>query len=226
MNTPSQFLHVPGLLDAATLEYVRNAINAMPFSDGRATAGDAALLVKHNLQAAESPQKQQLDQLLLQRIVSPPVLHMAMFPARFYPLIYSKYQPGMEYGWHLDSPVMGNPPVRTDLAMTLFLNEPDSYDGGELEVQVPGELSRWKLPAGDAIFYPAGFLHRVAPVTRGERLAVITWMQSAVRDAQHRQVLWDLKSGHDAITAAHGHSEDTAKILHTFSRLMRLWVEL
>lgn len=226
MSSPSQFLHVPGLLDAATLDYVRTAILGLQFVDGRATAGDAALLVKHNLQAAESTQKQQLDQILLQRIVAPPMLHMAMFPARFYPLIYSKYGPGMEYGWHLDSPVMGNPPVRTDIAMTLFLNDPESYEGGALEVQVPGGMSKWKLPAGDAIFYPAGFLHRVEPVTQGERLAVVTWLQSAVRDAQHRQVLWDIKSAHDGLVGQYGHSAETEQILHTFSRLMRLWVEL
>lgn len=228
MQSPSQFLHVPGVLDEASLTYIRSAIQKMNFVDGKATAGDAALLVKNNLQATESAEKQQLDQAILQRIVAFPALHMAMFPARFYPLVYSKYTPGMEYGWHLDSPVMNSQqgPVRTDLAMTLFLNPPDTYEGGELEVQVPGGLSTWKLPAGDAIFYPAGFLHRVAPVTSGERLCVVTWIQSAVRQPNHRQALYDLKTAQEALVQAHGNSDETAKILHTFSRLMREWVEL
>lgn len=228
MQSSSQFLHLPGVLDAAGLHYVRETILKMAFHDGRATAGGDAVLVKNNLQAAQNPEKQKLDQELLQRILSFPPLHMAMFPARVYPLVYSKYGPGMEYGWHLDSPVMNGEqgPVRTDLAMTLFLNEPSTYEGGELEVQVPGGLSTWKLPAGDAIFYPAGFLHRVAPVTAGERLCIVTWIQSAVKHPVHRQVLYDLKTAQEALVAEHGQSEHTSKILHSFSSLMREWVQV
>lgn len=227
MNTTPWFLHVPGILSAPLLAQVRQAMDVLPFVDGRATAGGAAAQVKYNLQMADSPQKQQLDQLLLQAIMSVPDVHKAFFPTKVYGLIYAKYTSEMTYGWHLDSPIMmSNQPIRTDIAMTLFISDPETYDGGELEVQAPGAQSSWKLAAGDAIFYPATTVHRVAPVTRGERRVVVTWIQSAVREPRHRQLLFDLKLAHEQLEQVPEVKDAAEKVQHAFSHLLREWAEI
>lgn len=227
MSTTPWILHVPGIISTPLLAQVRHAMDTLPFMDGRATAGGAAAQVKHNLQMADSPQKQQLDQLLLQAILSVPDVHKAFFPTRVYPLIYAKYNAEMTYGWHLDSPIMmSNQPLRTDLAMTLFISEPAGYEGGELEVRGPGAESRWKLPAGDAVFYPATAVHRVAPVTQGERRVVVTWIQSAVREPRHRQILLDLKLAHERLELQPELADAAEKVQHAFSHLLREWAEL
>lgn len=227
MSTNPWFLHVPGLLSGPLLAQVRQAMETSSFVDGRSTAGGAAALVKLNLQMADSPMKQQLDQLLLQAIMSVPEVHKAFFPTKVYGLIYAKYGPEMTYGWHLDSPIMmSNQPIRTDIAMTIFISDPESYEGGELEVQAPGAQSSWKLPAGDAIFYPATTVHRVAPVTRGERRVVVTWIQSAVREPRHRQVLYELKLAHEQMEAVPELKDAAEKVQHAFSHLLREWAEI
>lgn len=197
------------------------------FVDGKTTAGGSAAKVKDNLQMAESHKKQQLDQLVLQQIMSVPDVHKAIFPARVYNLIYAKYSEGKTYGWHIDSPIMmAQQPVRTDVAMTIFLSNPEDYEGGELEVQGAGGIGKWKPAAGDAVFYPANMLHRVAPVTKGERQVIVTWLQSAVRDPQHRQMLYDLKRAHEEVEANPEMAATAEKILHTFSNLLREWAEV
>lgn len=227
MSTYPWFLHVPGIIPAALLSHVQQAMDVLDFVDGRMTAGGPAARVKRNQQMADSAQKQQLDQLLMQHIMGVPDVHKAFFPTKVYPLIYSKYGPEDTYGWHLDSPIMmGQMPIRTDIAMTLFIAEPESYDGGELEVIVPGAQSTWKLKAGDAIFYPATTVHRVAPVTRGERRVVVTWIQSAVRDPQHRQILFDLKQAHEQLENSPELEDAATKVQHSFSHLLREWAEV
>jgi PKHD-type hydroxylase len=221
------FLHVPNIISPSVVGQVRQAMENYPFVDGRSTAGGSAGQVKRNHQMADSPQKQQLDQVLMQFLMGVPDVHKAFFPTKVYPLIYSRYGPGDTYGWHLDSPIMmGQLPIRSDIAMTLFISEPDSYDGGELEVQGPGAQSSWKLPAGDAIFYPATTVHRVSPVTRGERKAVVTWIQSAVRSPEHRQILFDLKRAHEQIENLPELLDAATKVQHTFSHLLREWAEV
>jgi PKHD-type hydroxylase len=227
MSKTPWFLHIPGMLSGPLLAQVRQAMDSLPFADGRSTAGGAAAQVKHNLQMADGPQKQQLDQHVLQAIMMVPDVHKAFFPTKVYPPIYAKYTSEMTYGWHLDSPIMmSNQPIRTDVAMTIFLSDPDTYEGGELEVIVPGAESRWKLPAGDAIFYPATTVHRVAPVTKGERRVAVTWIQSAVREPQHRQILFDLKVAHEQLEAVADVKDAAEKVQHAFSHLFREWAEV
>jgi PKHD-type hydroxylase len=227
MSTTPWFLHVPGIIPAQLIAHVQQAMDVLDFVDGRATAGGPAARVKRNQQMADSPQKQQLDQLVMQHLMNVPDVHKAYFPTKVYPLIYSKYGPDDTYGWHLDSPIMmGQMPIRTDIAMTLFIADPAAYDGGELEVIVPGAQSSWKLAAGDAIFYPATTVHRVAPVTRGERRVVVTWIQSAVRDPQHRQILFDLKRAHEQLEVQPDLQDAATKVQNSFSHLLREWAEL
>lgn len=227
MSSSPWFLHVPGIIPAPLIAHVQQAMDALDFVDGRATAGGPAARVKSNLQMADSPQKQQLDQLLMQHLMNVPDVHKAFFPTKVYPLIYSKYGVADTYGWHLDSPIMmGQMPIRTDVAMTLFISDPATYDGGELEVIVPGAQSTWKLAAGDAIFYPATTVHRVAPVTRGERRVVVTWIQSAVRDPQHRQILFDLKLAHEQLENIPDLEAAATRVQHSFSHLLRAWAEV
>ncbi len=221
------FLHLPGLLDGRSLDNARSLLGQLKWGDGSGTAGDAARAVKNNRQAVDGPQKQKLDALLLPKVMAPALLHTSLLPARVHPFVYNRYADGMEYGWHLDSPVMGGaPPVRTDVAMTLFLSGPETYDGGELDVEVPGATSSWKLPAGDAIFYPAIWRHRVRPVTRGERLAAITWVQCGVRDPVQRHMLSQVKHVHSALLANGTMPQETEKLLAVYSAMMRMWVEM
>lgn len=227
MDTQPWFLHVPGILPAPLLAQVRQAMDVLPFVDGRATAGGPAAQVKYNLQMADSPQKQQLDQMILQAIMSVPDVHKAFFPTKVYSLIYAKYNPEMTYGWHLDSPIMmSHQPIRTDIAMTIFIADPETYEGGELEVRGPGATSSWKLAAGDAIFYPATTVHRVAPVTSGERRVVVTWIQSAVREPAHRQILFDLKQAHERLEGMPELKDVAEKVQHSFGHLLREWAEI
>lgn len=227
MESTPWFLHVPGILPPPLLAQVRQSMSFSQFVDGRATAGGAAGKVKQNLQMADSPQKQQLDQLLLQSIMAVPDVHKAFFPTKVYSLIYAKYSHGMGYGWHLDSPIMmSNQPIRTDVAMTIFISNPEDYEGGELEVKGPGGLTKWKMKAGDAIFYPATTVHRVAPVTDGERWVVVTWIQSAVREPRHRQLLYDLKVAHEEMERKPELAAAAEKVQHAFSHLLREWAEI
>jgi PKHD-type hydroxylase len=141
---------------------------------------------------------------------------------------YARYAPGMAYGEHLDDPIMGAEglPYRSDVAVTLFLTAPEDYDGGELVVRLPFGEQRVKLPAGDAVLYPAGSIHRVSPVTRGERLVAVTWVQSVVRDPARRELLYGLNAAREALLARAPRAEETAQVNAAYLNLVRMWSEL
>ena len=182
------------------------------FVDGKATASGVAKQAKHNLQAerGESVPFAALDELIFSALRSSSEFQMFAYPRRILPPSYSRYEPGMEYGTHIDGAIMGGGhPMRTDLAMTLFLSAPDSYDGGELIIEQSFGEHEIKLPAGEAVVYPASSLHRVAPVTRGARMAAVTWIQCSVRDERLRAILYDLgRTSQDAEAA-----QDSAGLL-------------
>ena len=166
------------------------------FGDGRATAGELVADVKYNEQL--EPTKEQAAEL--NEIVSHAVQHNDTFrffawPRRMSRPRINRYGPGMEYGSHLDNPIMVRPneaPLRTDLSMTAFLSDPESYQGGALCLDTPFGLQEIKLPAGDAVVYSTTMRHHVAEVTEGARLAVIGWIESMVSDERKRQILFDL----------------------------------
>ena len=164
------------------------------FADGKSTASGAALAVKHNLQAERSGGEWSgLDGILFAALRDNHEFQLFAHPRRILAPSYSRYEPGMRYGTHIDSAIMGGAnPLRTDLAMTLFLSAPDSYEGGELVIESASGEQEIKLAAGEAVVYPATTLHRVAPVTSGVRQVAVTWIQSAVRDPSLRSILYDL----------------------------------
>ncbi|MFP4062930.1 MAG: Fe2+-dependent dioxygenase [Halochromatium sp.] len=222
-------LRIPALLNAAQLQKVRALLADAEFVDGKLSAGFAAAKVKHNEEMRQEPERMQL----LVRILMASLGHNARFrfgvlPHRVADPIFARYRPGMTYGDHVDDPIMGSsgPRFRSDVSMTLFLNEPQAYDGGELLMHTPFGAQRVKLPAGDAVVYPASSLHQVAEVTRGERLVALTWIQSYVRDPARRELLYELNQARELLLQEAPGAEHTGWVDRSYANLVRMWSEL
>lgn len=186
---------IPSLLTPAELGAIRSDLAAAMWTDGRATAGARAASVKANQQLpADTPTAQKWAAQVMQLLSRHPRFNAAALPLRTLMPIFNRYQDGDHYGPHIDNAIRpaGGVTVRTDVAATLFLADPDSYDGGELEIETGLGIQRFKLAAGDLLLYPATTRHQVQPVTRGSRLAGIFWVQSMVRDHAARSLLFDL----------------------------------
>jgi PKHD-type hydroxylase len=183
-------LAVDGLFDPGTLAVLQEAAGALAFGEGTVTAGALARRVKANDQAVAAPERDALLAKVSSVLAVHPVFVSAARPHRLSPLIVSRYREGQAYGIHVDDALMQG--MRTDLSFTLFLSDPKSYDGGALVIEDSLEARAVKLEAGAMILYPSTTLHRVEPATRGVRLAVVGWVQSRVRDAGQREILFDL----------------------------------
>ena len=189
-------VHVPGVLATGPLTSCRQLLQQADWQDGRGTAGFQSALVKNN------PAARRFRTGAAGRRADRPgpgpqsALHVAALPARIFPKLFNVYGEGQSFGLHVDNAIRYPPGaasgIRTDLSATLFLSEPDSYDGGELVIQDTYGEHAVKLPAGDMVLYPAGSLHRVTPVTRGMRLCSFFWIQSMIRDDGQRGLLFDL----------------------------------
>jgi PKHD-type hydroxylase len=190
-------LHVPNVLNGEPVANCREVIMQSSWVDGRVTAGHQSALVKNNLQLPEeSPEGRKLGDMIIGALERHPLFIAAALPYRVFPPIFNRYDVSMSLGTHLDNSVrqVAGTPFRlcTDLAATLFLSQPDEYDGGELVIDDVHGAHVAKLPAGEMVLYPATSLHRVTSVTRRTRLASIFWVQSMVRDEQHRRLLFEL----------------------------------
>lgn len=218
-------LCLSNVLDSETLQRIRTMLATAVFADGAITAGWNARPVKHNLQATHEGAAQLVDQGLSRH----PMFVGAAFPARLRAPLFSRYLPGMSYGTHVDNPLMGGAtPLRADLAVTLFLSDPADYDGGELVLDTAGGTQAYKLAAGQAIVYPATTLHQVAEVTRGERLAAVLWVQSLVRDASRREILFDLDTVRRKLWDQAGRvaTPEFDLLSKSHANLLRAWAEL
>lgn len=183
------------VLEPAQLAHVMKRLRSHPFVDGKATAHGIAKDIKNNLQAERSGDSlAELDHLVSNALFSNSLFQAYAFPKRVRAPIFSRYEPGMNYGAHVDGAIMddGGKPLRADLSVTIFLSQPDTYDGGELVIELPYGEEEIKLAAGEAVVYSSDTVHRVAPVTRGVRMAAVTWVQTAVHDARMRSLLFDL----------------------------------
>ncbi|TFH88606.1 Fe2+-dependent dioxygenase [Billgrantia azerbaijanica] len=199
------------------------------FRDGRETAGWHARTVKQNEQAdGRRPEIAELRQEVAKALQANPLFQMAARPRRLKPLMFSRYQEGMTYGNHVDDAIMATPQgaMRTDLSFTLFLNDPDSYEGGELLVDSTAGEQTYKLPAGALILYPSSTLHRVEPVTRGERLAAVGWAQSQIRDPLQREILFDLDTTRRQEFDANGKTRTFDMLSKSLANLIRMWAEV
>lgn len=220
------FYTLDHVLAKAHLERIHQILPSIEFQDGRATAGWAARAIKNNLQA-DVAKHQDIQQLVKQRLTQHALFRQAALPSRLSGLVLSKYDRSMSYGSHMDDALMDGASVRTDLAFTIFLSEPDSYDGGELILDDDSMARSYKLAAGSAILYPACYLHRVAPVSSGTRLAIVGWVQSLVRDPFQRQIIYDLSLVRQNLHAKQEEdaSPDLSHLDRATSNLLRMWAE-
>lgn len=220
---------LPRVLDAEALRRVHELLAQMPFVDGRLSAGGDARRVKHNEEV--DPQDQRgglLNRLVLLPLYRDPVFQAAVMPRRLSGAFFARYQPGMQYGSHVDDPVMGpeNGRYRSDVSMTVFLHPADRYDGGELVIETAYGEQRVKLDAGDAVVYPSSSLHRVDPVTRGERLVAVAWAESMVRNAEQRRLLFELQQVEDELRRKDPDAGVTRRTGRVRANLMRMWAEV
>lgn len=208
------------------LERVRRDLSELSWGSGKRTAGGAARGVKENLQVDGSdPRAQALERFVVEALYRHPLFEIAARPARLTRLLFSRYEPGMTYGAHTDDALMGagEDKIRTDLAFTLFLAESSSYEGGALVVESALGEQQIKLNAGDAILYPAGSIHHVAPVTSGARLAAVGWVQSFVADAGQRELLFDLSVARTRLAQTGVAREELLPLDKSISNLLRMW---
>jgi PKHD-type hydroxylase len=221
-----QFHHIPALLSAEDIKKIEDHIAETEFIDGKATATMAAKEVKNNLQLKNdgSGKGEQIQELLTKAINANPYFQVASQPKKVHPFIISKYTTGKFYGWHVDSPLMGDPIIRTDLAMTVFLSDPNSYEGGELMIQTSAGSVGVKPAKGDAILYPCEFLHCVNEIKSGERLAAVTWIQSNIQSPDQRAILFDLNRIHASMQQ--NNSPESNLMLQTYSNLFRMWADV
>lgn len=222
-------LHLKNVLTPDQLQGARAMLAKLTFVDGKASTGMAAARVKNNQEAdRQTPEIGNLDNLVMGSLVRHPAYRTGALALKVAAPFYARYVPGMRYGDHVDDPIMGGEDglYRTDIAITIFLNDPASYEGGELVVNAAFGEQKIKLPAGDAVMYPASSRHRVAEVTRGERLVAVTWVQSLVRDPARRELLYELNQVRERMLKAAPDTEDTARINAVYVNLVRMWSEL
>ncbi|HEY5635446.1 MAG TPA: Fe2+-dependent dioxygenase [Burkholderiales bacterium] len=222
-------LAIPGVLMPDEIQLVGELLRDARLVDGRLSAGAAARRVKHNqeLQVPEAD-LERLNRVVMGALMRHPAYRAGALPRHVASPSYVRYETGMAYGPHLDDPIMGVGAAiyRSDVAVTVFLTPPQAYDGGELSVRTAFGVQSVKLEAGDAVLYPAGSLHHVAPVTRGERLVAVTWVQSLVRDAAQRELLFGLNAAREALLKKAPDSGETAQVNAAYMNLMRMWSEL
>ncbi len=208
---------------------IREQLDKSDWVDGRVTAGSQASGVKINQQLPErSPLARQLGDAILTALANHPLLISAALPLKIYPPMFNRYRQGETYGHHVDNAIRVVPDaivrVRTDVSATLFLSEPDEYEGGELTIEGKYGEQTVKLPAGDMILYPSCSLHRVAPITSGMRVSSFFWMQSMVRHNEQREMLFDLDQSIQSLTHLHGHQhDDVMRLTGIYQNMIRLW---
>lgn len=216
------------VLQPDELAQLRSFAAQAQFIDGRITNPNHP--VKQNLQVAQSdPANAQPSSLIRDALFRHPDMRGLAFPKRMAMPTISRYEPGMRYGWHMDEAFFASqPPMRSDLSCTLFLSDPESYEGGELMISIGQQLLSCKLAAGDAVIYPSTTIHQVAPVTRGVRLVGITWIQSFIPDPQQRELLQQVEEARN-IESARGENADMRMMLMLGSlrnNLFRMWSDM
>ncbi len=217
-------LCIGSVLNAEQLATVRAEIDSLTFEDGRKTAGWAARLVKNNEQAEPSEQLDSVRQLIRDALSSNEMFALAARPKELTPIMISRYMGGRhQYGTHIDDALMRG--MRSDLSFTLFLADPDSYDGGELVVEQSAGEQSFKLEAGAMILYPTTTLHRVEPVTRGCRVVAFGWVRSFVRSAERREILFDIERARRLLFDQQGKTTIFDLLSKSNANLLRMWAE-
>ena len=222
---------VPDLLDSGGVARVRAIIDGGVWQDGNATSGPQSALAKRNSQLPEdSDAAREAGRIVLEALGRSPLFIAAALPLKIFPPLFNRYQGGEAFGTHVDNAVRIHRAsefrVRTDVSATLFLEDPDAYEGGELVVEDTLGVHQAKLPAGHLLLYPASSLHRVEPVTKGARIAAFFWVQSMVRDDSARTLLFDLDQSIQAVAAEKGQSHgNVVRLTGIYHNLLRRWVD-
>ncbi|CAM4303842.1 Fe2+-dependent dioxygenase [Palleronia rufa] len=214
---------IGNVLDAYETAALREAAEKLDYEDGKRTAGRYARDVKSNLQAVASPGLDAIFAKVRDKLNGNEVFRAAARPKKFARLLLSRYRGGMSYGTHVDDPVMNG--SRTDLSFTLTLSDSGDYDGGDLVMEDAVEARGVRLEAGELVLYPTSALHRVEPVTRGERVAIVGWVTSWVRDPARRDILFDLDAAAKAIFDEHGKSPAFDRLFKAKANLSRMWYD-
>jgi PKHD-type hydroxylase len=222
-------LHIPGVLNPEQVRAMRAHLASTDWIDGRASVGSQGAQVKRNRQLAEgSPLALELGQIVSAALMANPLFFSSVLPLRILPPFFNSYAGGEHYGAHVDGAIRmqrGGAALRTDVSCTVFLSEPEEYEGGELTVIDAYGTHEVKLPAGDAIVYPSTSIHEVQPVTSGERLASFLWVQSMVRDDWKRAMLYELDANIQALRAKHGDGPELVGLTGHYHNLLRQWAE-
>ena len=224
-------VQVPDVLSPLQIERARRLLDSCDWVDGRVTAGHQSTRVKDNVQLPEEhPVARELGGMILEALQRNALFVSAALPLRVFPPLFNRYSGGQAFGNHVDNAIRHLPGtalrIRTDLSATLFLAEPEEYDGGELLVEDTYGVHSIKLPAGHMVVYPATSLHRVAPVTRGARIASFFWIQSMLRDDADRTLLFDLDTAIQRLTVDLPDHPAAVQLTAVYHNLLRRWADL
>lgn len=222
---------IPDILSKSQVAAVRAKIDAAPWVDGKATAGAQSGEAKRNTQLPEAhAAAREAGEAVLDALACHALFLSAALPLKIFPPLFNRYGPGDSFGAHIDNairPIRGQPVrVRTDLSMTVFLTEPDQYDGGELVIETKFGAQEVKLGAGAGVLYPASSLHRVTEVTRGARVSSFFWIQSMIRDDGERELLFDLDQSIQRLAVERGlPDEQVIRLTGIYHNLVRRWAD-
>jgi len=223
-------LQLPQILSQEEVRTIREQLaDESLWIDGRTSAGPQAVGVKRNEQLSQDcAVSRELQAKVLAAVQRNPLFFSAALPRRFFNPLFNRYRPDFPtYGAHIDGAVLHSRRtqewVRSDVSCTVFLSEPDEYDGGELTIHDTYGQQRVKLPAGHAVIYPSSSLHEVTPVTRGARVASFFWIESMVRSDEQRRLLYDLDMNLLGLRQRHGETAETTALTGTYHNLLRMW---
>ena len=224
-------LTIPRVLEPDEVRGLRRLIDAASWADGRVTAGTQSAQEKRNRQLPEdAPEAAEARALVLAGLARSGLFFTAALPQKVYPPLFNRYEPGMDFGSHIDNAVRTfaatGQHVRTDISATLFLSAPEEYEGGELVVEDTYGAHSVKLAAGDMVLYPGTSVHHVRPVTRGTRVASFFWVQSMIRDDTQRGLLFDMDGAISGMRQAHGDSPPVVALTGTYHNLIRMWADV
>lgn len=220
---------IPNVLDKDEIDVIQDLMASANFHEGTTSAGSEAKRVKNNHEMFISEaETQRLNNLVMGKLIKNPTYIATAFAAKIAAPYYAKYTVGMNYGNHVDDPVMGpaNQRYRSDISITIFLNAAETYDGGELIINTAFGEQSVKLNAGDVVLYPSSSTHRVTEVTRGERLVAVTWLQSTVRDPAKREILYNLSQARDTMIQSAASKKETEQLSNAYMNLVRMWTEM
>ncbi len=222
-------VQIDQVLTSDTLHTIHGLLRQAEFVDGKLTAGTFAKVVKHNDQLNSTTDIAKAVKTTVSEAIQKNALFQAVArPKAIRPCLINRYGPGMSYGWHTDNAIMGKDQHlnRSDLSFTLFLSDPDTYEGGELVLDTDNGERSIKLAAGSMILYPSTYLHQVTEVTAGQRLAAVSWVQSLIRNTHQRTLLFELDTVRRSLFEKYGKTDEFDLLSKTHANLLRQWADV